>query len=551
MEFEGELLDAFIVSCQEQLGDIERHVLALEDKAGQAESDHVGAIFRAAHSIKADAAAMGFDRISAFAHAVEDVLDLVRGGRLEISRQLIDALLGAFDCLRGMVTAPGLSAALDFSPNLMQLGRVLSAALQARPGAEARACVDAEPEPLLPAAKDTPEADTRIMQLTIPAAKLDGLVDQVGELAALQARLAHCARADRAVAAVTEDMARFLDGLREQVMSLRLVPLKPVFAKFRRLVRDVAARTGKQVEFHVFGEETTLDKSAVERVQGPLAHIVRNAVDHGIEPALTRMAAGKDPDGRVWMSARQIGGEVEIVIRDDGGGIDRDRLADRARAHGLLPAGLADQACQLTDLVCLPGLSTAERVSSDSGRGVGMDAAREAILDMRGSLELVSEPGQGTTARIRVPLSLAMLDCLEVRVGEATFFIPLPCVEECLELRRDQTTLRAGRGVLQARGQALPVIELATFFEFPANEFSVAPVVAVHAGEDRLGLIVDGIVGHRQIVLKSLGRAMGRLDGVQGCTVREDGQMALVLDIPAILRVCLREAGGTGHRDPS
>lgn len=545
MDFDGELLDAFIASCQEQLADIEAHVLALEGAGGP---EHVGAIFRAAHSIKADAAAMGFARASAFAHAVEDVLDLVRAGRVVVDRTLVDALLGAFDDLRRMVEAPCERADLDCSASLMALGRVLCAALARRSSSEDGLPSSAEPdvEARVPGPRDQADSETRVAQVTIPAAKLDVLVDQVGELAALGARLERSARRDRTLAVVTEDLDRLLAGLRDQVMDLRLVPLKPVFAKFRRLVRDAAAQTGKQVDFRVHGEDTTLDKSAVEHVQGALAHIVRNAVDHGIEPPSIRLVAGKDPTGLVWMNARQIGGEVEIVIRDDGRGIDRDKLLRGARERGLAADGAE---LGLIELVCLPGLSTADRVSAYSGRGVGMDAARDAIMAMRGSLALTSAPGQGSTVTVRVPLSLAMLDCLRVVVGNATFFIPLPSVEECLERRRALLAGRDGRAVLDVRGELLPVVGLGRLFESPDGRSDLVSVVVVRAGADRLGLVVDGIVGHRQIVLKNLSRAMGRVDGILGCTVVEDGQMALVLDIVAIFRLCSASAGRSGREN--
>ncbi len=545
MDFDGELLDAFIASCQEQLADIEAHVLALEGAGG---SEHVGAIFRAAHSIKADAAAMGFARASAFAHAVEDVLELVRAGRVAVDRALVDALLGAFDDLRRMVEAPCERADLDCSASLMALGRVLCAALARRPSSED--CVPACAEPDIEAGVFGPreliESEIRVAQVTIPAAKLDALVDQVGEFAALGARLERSARQDRVLAAVTEDLDRLLAGLRDQVMDLRLVPLKPVFAKFRRLVRDAAAQTGKQVEFQVHGEDTTLDKSAVEHVQGALAHIARNAVDHGIEPPPTRLAAGKTPTGLIRMHARQIGGEVEIVIQDDGRGIDRDKLLRGARERGLVADG-AEPA--LLDLVCLPGLSTAERVSAYSGRGVGMDAARDAIVAMRGSLALTSAPGQGSLVTVRVPLSLAMLDCLRVVVGNATFFVPLPNVEECLERRRGFPRGHDGHAVLDVRGELLPIVGLGRLFESPEGRSDLVSVVVVRAGTRRLGLIVDGIVGHRQIVLKNLSRVMGRVDGILGCSVTEDGQMALVLDIAAIFRLCSASAGWSGSAD--
>lgn len=546
MDCDAELLDAFIASCHEQLGDIEGRVLSLED--GGASGEHVGAIFRAAHSIKADAAAMGFDFISDFAHAVEDVLDLVRKGRLPVSRDLTDALLHAFDCLRRMIDAPQDCAARNPVPSLMRLNRVLCQTLEVqghRGVADGVAVADVPDAAVCGAGgsggMDSPveDVDERIRHLSIPAARLDTLVDQVGELAVMQTRLQQWAGRDRELAGMGEDLGRLLDGLREQVMRLRLVPLKPVFAKFRRLVRDVAATTGKQVEFVATGEDTVLDKSAVERIQGPLAHLVRNAVDHGIEPELERMGLGKEPEGRVWLEARQVGGEVEIEVRDDGRGIDHAALLRRARERGLENACLLGEDTPLTELACLPGLSTAEAVSAYSGRGVGMDAVRQGVTELRGTLALESQPGRGTVVCIRLPLSLAILECLEVVVGQSVLFLPLSGVVECLELRRSRTILHDGRTTLPVRGIMLPVACLGQVLELPSGSGDIAAVVVALAGAERFGLIVDRIAGHRQIVLKPLARSLGRLEGIAGCTVAEDGGMALVLDLAALARLCL------------
>ncbi len=543
MDFDAELLGVFVASCQEQLADIEQHVLALESGIG---SGHVDAIFRAAHTVKADAAAMGFDRVSDFAHHIEDVLHLVRSGRLDISTPLIEALLGAFDDLRRMTLAPTRQGDLDVSPALMALGRVLYAALAAAPStvpAEEPRPARIECEAPARLGQDVSEHETRIAQVIIPAAKLDHLVDRLGELVAVQARLDACVRHGHGVTGATEDLDRLLNGLRDQVMALRLVSLKPAFAKFRRLIRDAAAQTGKQVVFVVSGEDTALDKSAVEHVQGPLTHIVRNAVDHGIEPPLTRMAAGKNPEGLIEMRARQIGGEVEILVRDDGRGMDRTVLIRRAVDRGLVASAQDAASLDLADLICLPGLSTADQVSSYSGRGVGMDAAREAILALRGTLDVRSGPGLGAEVRVRIPLSLAMLDCLHVVVGTASFFIQLPSIEECLEIRRTALVLRQGRGLIDLRGAALPVLCLGSWWKLPRSGAETDAVVVVRAGGERLGLVVDGIVGHRQIVLKQISRILGRLDGILGGAVTETGTMALVLDIPALIR---RGLTGTG-----
>lgn len=537
MDLDKDVLEIFTASCLEQLADIEQRILGLEQGSPHF-SAQVDAIFRPAHSIKADAAAMGFEHISRLAHVVEDVLHGIRISRLTISPALIDALLAVFDCLKRMVEAPLI--AVDTSSCLMRMSHVLimyltQTGLEPDQGGTGISLESATPG--VQAVR--PEHDARGMSLSIAAAKLDALVDQVGELSGIQARLGLLARPYPAVTALCEELDRVLGGLRYQVMALRMVPLRSVFGKLRRVVRDVAAQTGKQVMLTVAGEDTELDKSVIEHLHGPLTHVLRNAVDHGIEDPAQRIQAGKKPEGTVLVSASQVGGEVEIQVSDDGQGIDILAMRKAAEARGIVAPGQELSAREVMDLAFLPGLSTSQTVNAYSGRGVGMDAAREAIAALRGTICLDSTPGQGTFVRIRVPLSLAILDTLQIAVGQDVFFIPMEHLVECLDLRRSVTALHAGRGMIAVRGESLPIVCLASFFGLEDPQADHASVVVVRAGDLRMGLIVDTLVGHRQVVLKQIHQVTGRLAGILGGAITEEGSFALVLDTPALLRLCL------------
>ena len=305
-------------------------------------------------------------------------------------------------------------------------------------------------------------------------------------------------------------------------------------------MRDASTALGKDVDLVMEGENTELDKAVIEQLNTPCIHLLRNAVDHGIESPDVREALGKPRRGVIALSARQEGNDVVIALRDDGAGIDGRKLWQKAVAAGRLdPARPYDETAAL-ELIFLPGLSTADAVGAVSGRGVGMDAVREGIAALRGRIDVDSTPGAGATFTIRLPVSLAIIDCLEVRLEDETYYLHLDYVEECLELPPG-TALRQGRGVMDLRGQPTPLVCLRHFFGLGGETPATSHVVTVRRGDGRAGLVVDGVLGRKQAVLKHLGRALGKVPGVLGGTVTEAGDMALVVDVPELLR----EAGRT------
>ncbi len=369
-------------------------------------------------------------------------------------------------------------------------------------------------------------------------------MDLAGELAVGQARLMQAARTKNAAAflQVAEEIEQLSLQLRNQVLDLRLLPFQVSFPKYRRLVRDVAAKENKQVELVLQGEDTELDKAVIEGLNGPLIHLLRNAIDHGVEKSSVRLAMGKPPQGTITVSARQTGAEIMILVKDDGAGVNCEAVRQKAVRMGLAAPDQQLSRKELLELIFHPGLSTAARTDEVSGRGVGMDAVREGVAALRGSIAVESEPGKGCAFHIRLPLSLAIIDSLQVRVAEDIYYIHLDHVEECVEMRRHGREFREGKTTIGLRGKVLPVLCLRDFFQHPPGGPDLAQVVIVRAGDHRCGLLVDEVIDQQQAVFKDLGAVYGKVEGVLGATVTEHGFMALILDVPGVVRSFLAAA---------
>lgn len=539
MTEDAKLFEMFTESCLEQLSGIETAVLDLETAGAGDFRPKVEAVFRAAHTIKGDAGALALTPLVDLCHAVESILAAVRDGDLPVSGALVGELLAAFDCIKRMVEQAATAQSWDVSEQLRRL-----ASLPDRLRAETARVASAPPANGTPPAGDAASAEPgdHIRTLSIPAGELDILVDRVGELGIAQARLAALSRrrGDPELRDVAEEVERLSGLLRDQVLGLRMLPIKVSFPKYRRLVRDACASLGKEAELTLSGENTELDKAVIEQLNTPIIHLLRNAVDHGIEAPETRRTLGKPGRGRITLSAHQEGNDVVIGIADDGAGIDVDKLRYKAVAAGLVDPQRPLTEADALDLIFLPGLSVADNVGAVSGRGVGMDAVRQGIAALRGRIEVRSVRGTGSTFTIRLPVSLAIIDCLEVRLDREAFFLHLDYVEECLELPPG-LDLSRGRGIMRRRQAAMPLLCLRHFFGLDPAAAGPAHVVVVRQGARQAGIVVDEVVGRRQAVLKHLGKALGKIEGVLGGTVTESGDMALVVDVPGLLRVAMAE----------
>jgi two-component system chemotaxis sensor kinase CheA len=384
-------------------------------------------------------------------------------------------------------------------------------------------------EPREPKAETTERAST---SLRVPAERLDELMDRVGELVIAQARLSQMAAqsSDGNLKTIAEELERLSSGLRDTTMGIRMVPIGSLFSRFRRLVHDLSRDLDKEIEFITTGEETELDKTMIERLADPLVHLIRNSVDHGLETAEQRIKAGKPVKGTVRLSAVYAGAEVAISVTDDGAGLNAARIRAKAEEQGLLTpeSRIADH--DLFQLIFAPGFSTAEEVTSLSGRGVGMDVVKRTIDGLRGKIELSTRPGEGTTATLRLPLTLAIIEGMLVRVGNSRYSIPLSAVEECVELPAEVATHSRGRNFLDVRGSLVPFLRLRDLFDTPGEADTHQKVVIISSGEGRAGLVVDQIIGNNQTVIKQLSKLHTALETFSGATILGDGTVALILD---------------------
>jgi chemotaxis protein histidine kinase CheA len=373
----------------------------------------------------------------------------------------------------------------------------------------------------------------------VPAERLDALVDLVGELVIAGAAGSTLAERSRNAALIeaTSAVARLVEEIRDTALQLRMVPIGETFGRFPRVVRDLARELGKEIELQLSGADTELDKSMVERVADPLMHLVRNAVDHGIEPAALRTARGKPPAGTVRLNAYHDSGSIVVEVSDDGGGLDRARIRRKAVEQGLLGAEQAVSDGELLQLILEPGSSTAEQVTSLSGRGVGMDVVKRNIEVLRGSVGIESQEGVGSTFRLRMPLTLAIIDGFLVQVGAAYHVLPLDLVVECVELTAAGRAESAGRNLINLRGQVLPFSRLREVFEADSPAPARENIVVVRYGSRRAGLVVDRLLGEIQAVIKPLSRFFSGIRGIGGSTILGSGELALILDVPALLQL--------------
>jgi two-component system, chemotaxis family, sensor kinase CheA len=661
----------FFDEVQEHLANTEALLLRMDTDAPAA--DDLNGVFRAVHSIKGSAAMLGFDDVSALAHRMENLLDLLRKSERPLVQDDVDALLKGCDALRSQVdhlrglvksspdvsgvqavlraqvdlTAAGTAADGGAQPasspkrfsvrlgpltgpieaqelemtlsGLAEMGAVenpivenvidgyvsFDAVLQASefdlrsvlslvvaPGlidiqatrdcaapkaaaiaaAPVSSCASAQagaldeffvepaefkrrrdrarsaaPAIKAAAAPDSP-GELPVKRIAADAAslrvstdKIDLLVNLVGELIITESMLASqsaLGELDGPEAALgLADLTRHTRNLQEAVLAIRMVPISNVFARFPRFVRALAQHLGKQVELVTSGESTELDRGLVEQISDPLMHLIRNAIDHGLETPEARAAAGKPTMGRVTLAASQRGGKVVIEVSDDGRGLDRARILARAAERGIAIAEDAPDA-EVWQLIFDAGFTTAEQITDVSGRGVGMDVVRRNILTLGGAVDLASTPGKGARVTVSIPLTLAIINGFLVGVGRSTYVIPLGSVTECLQLGADDAAQVSDTGYINLRGKVLPLLRLREVFDTGGEPGRRENVVVVDYGGHQAGLVVDCLLGEFQTVIKPLGKLFDRLAGISGSTILGSGEVALILDVPHLIQAC-------------
>lgn len=374
------------------------------------------------------------------------------------------------------------------------------------------------------------------LSIRVPAERLDHLVNLVGELVTVQAHLTQIAgnRNDNEIVTVAEEVERLISELRDTTLNMRMLPIGSTFSKFKRLVRDLSAELGKEIDLETTGADTELDKTVIEKLNDPLVHLIRNSIDHGIEMPDARRAAGKPAKGIVHLAAEHSGDSVLVTIRDDGAGLDKERIRAKGIERGLITATSELTDKEIYNLIFAPGFSTAQKVTSVSGRGVGMDVVKKAIEALRGTIDINSTPGKGSLITLKIPLTLAIIETLLVRIDQSFFVMPLSMVEECVELTRADVQASHGRHLAHVRGELTPYINLREEFEITVNQPEIEQIVILSVGGKRIGFVVDDVVGEHQTVIKSLGKLYRDVRGISGATILGDGTVALILD-PGLL----------------
>ncbi len=533
------ILRTFLAESEEHLSAMEQALVALEARPGDEEL--IQLIFRVAHTLKGSSDSLGFPMIADFAHTLEDHLAGIRERTTTITGGVITVLLQAVDALRQMVPA-AVAGLEEMEPAHAALLKRLAQGTSAGPEdsfgpASGHDQTSARDKGL----ENVQTWTDRTRSIRVDIQKLDRMLNLAGEIAIALGRLRQVQEAqvrregDEGLEAQGVVEALWME-LQEQILEVRMVPVGPTFRQYFRTVRDLSQAHGKLARLVIHGEDVEVDTTVVEHLKDPLTHMIRNAVDHGIEPPEVRRAKGKDPCGRVTLNASHEAGSIVIQVADDGAGLDRQRILQRARAVGMVtdPNALPEE--DLDRLIFEPGFSTAEAVTDLSGRGVGMDVVRRNIDALRGSVGVTSRPGQGTTVTMRLPLTLSIIEGLGVGVGEETYVLPLEAVLECLELPAEERQPDRGQGVINLRGQALPFLRLRDQFALPGPPPPRENIVVVQHQARLLGLAVDRLYGTSQTVIKPLGDLFKTLPGIAGSAILGNGRVALILDVPGIVQ---------------
>jgi len=373
--------------------------------------------------------------------------------------------------------------------------------------------------------------------LRVSSMKVDKLVNLVGELVTTQARLSQISSSidDPELVSLSEDIERLIWELRDNTMEMRMLPFGSTFGRFKRLVRDLSSNLNKEIDLITFGGETELDKTVIEKLGDPLTHIIRNCIDHGIEEPEIRVEKGKPKHGTIKLSAFHSGANVIVQVSDDGSGLDLKAIEQKALSKGLISNDVLLTDKEISSLIFEPGFSTAKEVTDVSGRGVGMDVVKKNINLLRGVIDVDSISDKGTTIKLKIPLTLAIIDGLLVAIGKERFVLPLSTVEECIEVRYDEIKNAKGRNFVKLRGELIPYINLREIFEIKDDIPDLVQVAITNIDNERIGFVVDRVIGGHQTVIKSLGTIYKNIEGISGATILGDGTIALILDVLKII----------------
>lgn len=547
-ETNPEYVELFLAEARENLETLGNALVAIE--SDPTDRANIDVVFRVAHSIKGMAATMGYDAIASLTHAMEDVFALLREREGGLPREAVDLLFLCMDALSAMteeVASVG-NSTTDPAELAAQLNGLIESDRQAAAAPAAPAAAEkappaegtSDPKDLVGAA--VRDAQTRAT-VRVEAERLDTLLHMIGELVVRRSAVEQIAveSGDQRMVAAAAELTRASQAVQDMVMRVRMVPIDTAFARLPRLVRDLSHQLGKEVQLEVSGRDTELDRTAVDALVEPLMHLVRNAIDHGIEAPEARTKSGKPEAGELAISARHEGGEVVISIADDGAGIDTDAVVRQARERGLIDEGFEPDAEQAVELLFAPGFSTRTTVSDVSGRGVGMDAVRSAVRGFGGDVRVRSELGKGTKTELRMPLTLAILPALVVVASGDPYALQLDRVDRTFKLSEVQIATTAGMPVAIFEDSAMPVLGLAESFGRENTATGEQFMVTLRSADRQIALVVDEMVGRRELVTRPVPERVRRDSPVSGGAVLANGEIAFIVDCEELIRRTLVE----------
>lgn len=549
-----EILEAFLVETTELVENLDRDFVILEKNPGDPQL--LNKIFRNIHTIKGTSGFIGFDQLQALTHAMEGLLNKLRNGELRLTGPMTDALLHALDAVKILLDdiRGGRKEERAIEPLIRALERASDpdASTGEQPAAATPSVVGtpgasqekkSSPSGGTIGVKETVRVDVErldmmmnmIGELVLSRNGLQQMFSRVGEMIQDEMTLDHLQSSVNQLDLVTSNL--------QEIMSrLRMQPIDRVFSKYPRMIRDLAREAGREVDLEITGEETELDKSVIEQINDPLIHLIRNAIDHGIESPDDRVRAGKSPRGKISVGAAQEGNNIVIHIRDDGRGIDTDAVKTKAVRKGLIAEAEAEgmSSQDVYDLLFIPGFSTRDQVTNISGRGVGMDVVKMHVERLNGVVQIASELGRGTDIRLQIPLTLAIIHVLLVQIGADVFAVPLNAIGEIAGVQPSDIKRVGRQDVVVLRKEIIPLIRLESLFGFPAEESDERSYVLVTSiGKKHAGLVVRQIIGQEEIVIKGLGGYIQQESGCfAGASILGDGRVVLIVDIPSVLRIC-------------
>jgi two-component system chemotaxis sensor kinase CheA len=599
-----DLIGDFLEESGEGLARADETLLAVERNGPEPEKVH--ALFRVFHTIKGVAGFLELTDVVSLSHSTENLLNLVRDGRLDLRGDVFEAVFEATAVLRRLLqrlrAAVDAGVELQSDPEVAPLAARISAlaskggrpatATQPSTAAPSTPPAASDPAPPVPVAEAAPPPAPASQQASAPPPapsaapaapeyvvrparqpaaaegaerpgtqlretvkvdleRVDSMVEMIGELIIVEAMVVHAPELQGVgslkLRNYLNQLTKISRDLQNVAMRMRMVPVRGVFQKMARLVRDLSRKTGKDVVLELSGEDTEMDRSMVERMEDPLVHLVRNALDHGVEAGTERVRAGKPARSTLRLSASHEGGSIVVELADDGRGLDRERIVARARERGLVGDSHEPNDVEIDALLFLPGFSTAARVTEISGRGVGLDVVKRNVEEMRGRVTINSAPGQGSTVRMVLPLTLAIIDGMLVMCGAEKYIIPSLSIIESLRPTEQMVSRAAGRGeVINVRGEILPLLRLHALLEMEglARPLTESHVVVVEGMGRKVGLVLDDVLTQQQVVIKALGSGMGDTDYLSGAAILSDGRVGLILNVDRLAQLAVRRGHG-------